>query len=91
MIIKDHGRRVGVASRVGKAYVLDMLVERAIPAEAVTDHQEGVTDGRGPGPDSQTSEYTRWHQRFGHLSPQLIRKVYTVVGGLLRLIKPAKD
>ena len=91
MIIKDHGRRVGIVSRVGNAYVLDMPAERAMPAELITDHQEGVTDGLGSVPDSQTSEYTRWHQRLGHLGPQLIGKVHMVVRGLPRPIKPAKD
>jgi hypothetical protein len=37
MIIKYQGRKVGVASRVGKSYVLDMPAERAMPAELVTD------------------------------------------------------
>ncbi len=35
---------MGVASRVGRSYVLDMLIESAMPAELVTDYQEGVTD-----------------------------------------------
>jgi hypothetical protein len=38
MIIKDRGRRVGMASRVGKSYVLDMSTERAMPTELATDH-----------------------------------------------------
>ena len=38
MIIKDRGRRVGVASRVEKSYVLNMLAERAMPIELITDY-----------------------------------------------------
>jgi hypothetical protein len=38
IIIKDHGRKVGIASRVGKSYVLDMLIESAMPAKLLTDH-----------------------------------------------------
>jgi hypothetical protein len=34
---------------------LDMPTERAMPAELVTDQQEGITDGRGSVPDRQTS------------------------------------
>ena len=33
LIIKDQGRKVGVASRVGRLYVLDILTERAMPVE----------------------------------------------------------
>jgi hypothetical protein len=44
MVIKYQGRKVGVASRVGKSYVLDMPIESAMPVELVTDHQEGVKD-----------------------------------------------
>ena len=98
MIIKYQGCKVGVASRVGRSYVLDMPTERAMPAELTTDHQEGVTDSQGQVADRQrqvtdrqVSEYTRWHQRFGHLGPQLIEKVHTAVGGLPRPVTPAKD
>jgi hypothetical protein len=38
LVIKHQGRKVGVASRVRKSYVLDMPMERAMPAELVTDH-----------------------------------------------------
>jgi hypothetical protein len=55
LIIRYQGRKAGVASRVGKSYVLDMPTERAMPAELVTDQQEGITDGRGSVPDRQTS------------------------------------
>jgi hypothetical protein len=37
LIIKYQGRKVGVASRVGKSYVLDIPTERAISAKLVTD------------------------------------------------------
>ena len=37
LIIKDRGREVGVASRVGRLYVLDMLAESAMPVRLVTD------------------------------------------------------
>ncbi len=37
LVIKHQGRKVGIASRVGKSYVLDMPTERAMPAELVTD------------------------------------------------------
>ena len=46
MVIKHQGRKVGVASRVGKSYVLDMPIESAMPAELVADHQEEVTNRR---------------------------------------------
>ena len=36
LIIKDQGYKVGVTSRVGRSYVLDMLTERVIPVELVT-------------------------------------------------------
>jgi hypothetical protein len=51
LIIKHQGRKVNVASKVRKSYVLDMLTERAMLAELVTDQQEGVTDRRGSVPD----------------------------------------
>jgi hypothetical protein len=37
LIIKYQGRKVDVASRVGKLYILDMPMERAMPAKLVTD------------------------------------------------------
>jgi hypothetical protein len=37
IIIKNQGRKVGVASRVGKSYILDMLKEMAMPTELTTD------------------------------------------------------
>ena len=37
LIIKYQGRKVDVASRVGKSYVLDMPTERVMLAELVTD------------------------------------------------------
>ena len=37
IIIKDYSYIVGVASRVGKLYILDILVEYAIPIELITD------------------------------------------------------
>jgi hypothetical protein len=37
LVIKDHGRKVGVASRVGRSYILDMPTESAMPARLATD------------------------------------------------------
>jgi hypothetical protein len=37
LIIKHQGRKVGVASKVRKLYVLDMPTERAMLAKLVTD------------------------------------------------------
>ena len=58
MIIKDHSQKVGIASRVRKSYVLDMLIEHAMPIKLVIDQQEGITDRQGSVPDHQTSKYT---------------------------------
>jgi 5'-3' exoribonuclease 2 len=95
LVIKDHGRKVGVASRVGRSYILDMPTESAMPARLATDRQEGVTDSQGEVTDHQeevtdrqASVYARWHQRFGHLGPQLIEKVHKVVGDMPQHVRP---
>jgi hypothetical protein len=95
LVIKNHGRKVGVASRVGRSYILDMPTESAMPAGLATDRQEGVTDSQGEVTDHQeevtdrqASVYARWHQRFGHLGPQLIEKVHKVVGDMPQHVRP---
>jgi 5'-3' exoribonuclease 2 len=97
LVIKDHGRKVGVASRVGRSYILDMPTESAMPAGLATDRQEGVTDSQGEVTDHQeevtdrqASVYARWHQRFGHLGPQLIEKVHKVVGDMPQHVRPTE-
>lgn len=37
------------------------------------------------------SDYTRWHQRLGHLGPQLIEKVHQVASDMKEPVRPAKD
>jgi hypothetical protein len=95
LVIKNHSRKVGVASRVGRSYILDMPTESAMPAGLATDRQEGVTDSQGEVTDHQeevtdrqASVYARWHQRFGHLGPQLIEKVHKVVGDMPQHVRP---
>jgi hypothetical protein len=38
IIIKDYSRKVGIASKVGKSYVLNMLIESAMPIKLLTNH-----------------------------------------------------
>jgi hypothetical protein len=57
--------------------VLDIAIERAFPAKEVIGHKE--------------QEYTYWHYRFGHISPQIISKLHLVVDNMAQAIKPIRD
>jgi hypothetical protein len=77
LLIKDHGRIVGMASRVRNAFVLDRPADSAFPAEDAAD-----SDSDGQELRTKKSEYVRWHYRFGHIGPQIIRNLHTVVDDL---------
>lgn len=78
LIISYQGRKVGVASREGDSFVLDMPADRAFPVgEAMGQQRRSVTDA-----------YTRWHRRFGHIGPQIVGKLHTVVDDLGQEVKP---
>lgn len=83
LIIKNQGRKVGRATRVGDTFVLDMPTDRSFPARELT-HQNG------PANEAKMAEYARWHQRFGHIGPQIIQKVHTVVDDLTGAVRPAR-
>jgi hypothetical protein len=38
IIIKDYSYKVGIASRIGKSYVLNMLIESAMPIKLLIDY-----------------------------------------------------
>jgi hypothetical protein len=38
IIIKDYSRKVSIASKVGKSYVLNMLIESIMPIKLLTNH-----------------------------------------------------
>ena len=84
MIIKDRGRQVGRASRVGNSFVLDRPTDAAFPVQEPTDRN-------GRGLKALEAEYVRWHQRFGHIGLQIVRHVHTVVNDLERAVEPVKD
>ena len=84
LIIRRHGRKVGVASRVGNTFVLDRPADNAL-------FTEEVTDRNGRGLQSAEAEYIRWHYRFGHIGPQIIKEVHTVVDDLEQAVEPVKD
>ena len=78
LIISHQGRKVGVASRIGDVFMLDMPADQAFPAGEATDQRRhGATD------------YSRWHRRFGHIGPQIVRKLHTVVDDRGQEVKPA--
>jgi hypothetical protein len=81
LIIKCQGREVGVASRVGNSFILDMP-DRALAAKVAT-RQDKRT--------AEEAEYARWHCRFGHIGPQIISKLHTVVDDMSQAIRPVQD
>ena len=52
LIIKHQGRIVGIASRIGDTFVLDMPIDRAFPVRQITDHN-------GRELDATRAKYTR--------------------------------
>jgi hypothetical protein len=84
MVIKHQGRTIGMATRVGNAFILDVPTDRAYPTN---EHAAPAT-----APTDRTElEYTRWHCRFGHIGPQIISKLHTVVGGMSEPVRPGKS
>ena len=81
IIVKDCGREVGRACRIGNAFVLDRPTDAAFL----------VMDRNGRELKTLEAEYVRWHQRFGHIGPQIVRQVHTVVNDLKRAVEPVKD
>lgn len=70
LIIKSHGRKVGIASRVGRAFVLDTATDSAFNAT------EQVTGSDGREPKAKQAEYTRLHRRFGHIGRQILSRIH---------------
>lgn len=84
LIVKYQGRTVGMASRVGDTFILDVPTDRAFPAKLITERT-------GQGSETAKVEYVRWHRRFGHIGPQIIAKLHTVTDDLGQAVEPAKD
>ena len=84
LIVRYQGRKVGTASRVGDTFVLDRSTDQAYPVRI-------LTDCNGQETDSTEEKYARWHRRFGHIGPQIMNKIHTVVDDINAAILPAKD
>jgi hypothetical protein len=63
---------------------LDQPTDKAYPVRLLTDHDGQVAE-------ATDDKYTRWHRRFGHVGPQLVRKIHTVVDDIEQAVEPAED
>ena len=75
---------VSIASRIRDMFVLDIPIDRAFPVRQITDYN-------GRELNTTRAKYTRWHQRFGHIGPQIISKVHTAVDDIGQAVRPAED
>ena len=84
LVIRHQGCTVGVASQIEDTFILDRPANSAFPVEKVTDRNRRELR-------SVRTEYNRWHHQFGHIGPQIIKKVHTVVDDIKQAVKPTKD
>ncbi|KAM3067034.1 hypothetical protein ACMFMG_012223 [Clarireedia jacksonii] len=77
LLIKFQGATVGVAYRVGQAYVLQGPMEGAGALKATVK-------------ESNSPEAMKWHRRLGHLSPGSIKDLHKVTTGLKEPIRGLK-
>jgi len=78
MVLKFQGKRVAIAGRYGRSYVLK--VEEEYARLAVTD-----------GPALGNPEYALWHRRFGHLGAASLSGIHEATDDTLKRIQPSKD
>lgn len=71
LLIELQGTTVGIASRLGRAYVLDSTLQ----STEIVHSSLRTTIG-------STASAQLWHQRFGHLSSTSLQKVHAVTTGL---------